>query len=87
MIEKGDYIHDHTCSFRQNSLLFSSFENSKLFCRVRKLCQRGSNFDKVFLLMRVGMIQIPLYASHHRPASETPRADDGPTLNAGSVAL
>ena len=40
------------------------------------------------------MIQIPLLAGHQRPTSETPfkmafrwRADDGPTLNAGFVAL
>ena len=46
------------------------------------------------LLMSGGRIKIPLLASHHRPASETPfemaflwRADDGSTLNAGLVAL
>ena len=45
-----------------------------------------------FKLMRDGRIKTPLYAGHHRPASETPlngdrwRADDGPTLNAGLVA-
>ena len=38
-------------------------------------------------------IQIPFKEGHHRPVSETPfncvcwRADDGPTLNAGLVAL
>ena len=38
--------------------------------------------------MRVGRIQIPLYAGHHRPASETPfNADDGSKWNAGLVVL
>ena len=40
--------------------------------------------------MKGRRIKIPLLAGHHRPASETPlkwRADDGPTLNAGLVAL
>ena len=33
----------------------------------------GSNFDNdFFLLMRGRRIQIPLYAGHHRPASQTP---------------
>ena len=47
-----------------------------------------------FLLMSGGRIKIPLLAGHYRLASETPlkwrflwRADDGPTLNAGLVAL
>ena len=40
--------------------------------------------------MRGERVQIPLKAGHHRPASETSfkwRADNGPTLNAGLVAL
>ena len=46
----------------------------------------GSKYRKI-------RIQIPLKVGHHRPVSETPfkcvcwRADDGPTLNAGLVAL
>ena len=33
-------------------------------------------------------MKIPLKAGHHRPASETPFLnDDGPTLNAGLVAV
>ena len=38
-----------------------------------------------FSLMRGRRNQIPLLAGHSQPASE--RADDGPTLNAGMVAL
>ena len=40
----------------------------------RKFCQRGSNFDNIFLfsLMSGGRIQMPLLAGHQRPASETP---------------
>ena len=59
------------------------------------------NSDNVFFLFRGERIQIPLKAGHYRPTSETPfkwrlagvlmafcwRADDGPTLNAGLVAL
>ena len=46
----------------------------------------------LFSLMRGDIIQIPLLAGHQWPASETPmafrwRADDGPTLNDGLVAL
>ena len=39
--------------------------------------------------MRGGRIKISLLAGHHRPASETPfnRWRDGPTLNAGLIAL
>ena len=44
--------------------------------------------------MRKERIQIALIAGHHWPANETPfkmafrwRADDGPTFNAGLVAL
>ena len=47
-------------------------------------------FLDFFSLMRGGMIQIPLSAGHRRPTSETPfrwRADCGPTLNTGFVAL
>ena len=47
-----------------------------------------------FLSLMRGRIQIAPLAGHHRPASETAicmasrwRADDGPTLNAGLVAL
>ena len=53
--------------------------------RSRKFGQRGSNFDKVFVLVDEGR--------EDQPASETPfkafhwYADDGPTLNAGLVAL
>ena len=42
----------------------------------RKFCQRGSNFNFLFIflffLMRGGRIQIRLLAGHQRPASETP---------------
>ena len=52
-------------------------------------------FRFFFSLMRGGRTQIPLLAGHQRPVSETPfkwrfadwRADDGPTMNAGLVAL
>ena len=52
-------------------------------------------FSFFFSLMRGGRTQIPLLAGHQRPVSETPfkwrfadwRADDGPTMNAGLVAL
>ena len=44
-----------------------------------------------FSLMRGGSIQIPLLAGHQQPASKMLafgwRADDGPILNAGLVAL
>ena len=52
----------------------------------RKFCQRVPNF--FFSLMRGGRIQIPLLAGLHRRASAFRwRADDGPTLSAGLVAL
>ena len=60
--------------------------------RSRKFCQE-SNCDNVFFSWwGVGEFKIPLWADHHRPASETLmafrwRADDGLTLNAGLVAL
>ena len=42
----------------------------------RKFCQRGSNFNFLFLfsffLMRGGRIQMPLLTGHQRPASEMP---------------
>ena len=60
----------------------------------------GPTFENVFLLLfffvsliRGERTNIPLKVGHYRPASETPfkrrgwRADDGPTLNAGLVAL
>ena len=70
----------------------------------RKFCQRGSNFGNVFLLffvclffffslMKGGRIQIPLLASHQRPANETPfkwRFAGGPMMaqyGMGLVAL
>ena len=37
----------------------------------RKFCQRGSNFDNFFFFIFC-VIQIPLKAGHHWPASETP---------------
>ena len=49
----------------------------------------GPNLTFVFSL-RGGRIKIPLLADHHWPASKTTfkcRAYDGPTLNAGLVAL
>ena len=55
----------------------------------RKLCQgRGSNFFKLFSLMREERIQIPLKAGHRPPTSETPfrwrfakwRFGDGPMM-------
>ena len=64
-------------------------------CADPESCQRGSNFENVFFsLIRGGRIKIPLLVGHQWPASETPfkwrftgGADDGPTLNAGLVAL
>ena len=61
-------------------------------CWSWKFCQRGSNFVNVFVVFLEGRGSklIPLWASHHQPASETPfrwRANDGPTINAGLVAL
>ena len=58
--------------------------------RSTKFCQRGSNFDRVFLLMRGERTQIRQYAGQHWLAKEMQlrwRADDGPTLNAGLVVL
>ena len=60
-----------------------TFGITSVWCRrgSRKFCQRGSNFDNVFLnLMGEGMFQISLIAGHHR-------ADYGTLLNAGLVAL
>ena len=37
----------------------------------RKFCQRGSNFDYFFSLMRGGRMNLPLLAGRHRPARET----------------
>ena len=65
----------------------------------RKFCQRGSNSDNFFFFFfswwGVGgskyhynrAIISPPAKRHHQPASKKWRADDGPTLNAGSVAL
>ena len=60
-------------------------------CGSRKFCQRGSNLTGGFFWLMRGEI---LAAGHHQPASETPfkwhladMPDDGPTLNAGLVAL
>ena len=64
--------------------------------RSRKFGQRGSNSATLatffYFFFRGERIQIALKAGHHRPARETPftfflRADDGPTLNTGLVAL
>ena len=55
----------------------------------RKLCQRGSNFDNVFVFVLVSKGREDQNANISGPswtASET-RADYGTTLNSGSVAL
>ena len=55
-----------------------------------KFCQRGSNFDNFFKLMRGReRIQITLKAGHYRPASETPFKwrFAGRPMNAGLTAL
>ena len=61
----------------------------------RKFCQRGSNSDNVFILVNEGRVD-PKYhlkrailgppAKRHLMAFRW-RADDGPTLNSGMVAL
>ena len=56
--------------------------------RIQKVLSEGVQLDRFFWLMRGEL----LVAGHHRPARETPfkcrwHADDGPTLNAGSVAV
>ena len=55
----------------------------------RKFNQRGSNSDNIFGEGREGeRIQIALKVDQHRPVMAFRwRADDGPTLNAGLVAL
>ena len=53
----------------------------------------GPTLTTIFFYLVDGMvrgIEMPLKVDHHRPASETPfrwRADNGPQLNAGLVAL
>ena len=57
----------------------------------RKFCQKGSNSDNVFFfLMRGERIQIGIKEGNHRPPAKRHYpwwADEGPTLNAGLVAL
>ena len=65
--------------------------------RSRKICQRGYNFDDVFILVDGGRKDPNATISrpdNHQPATQTPfkrqfrwHADVGPTLNAGLVAL
>ena len=63
--------------------------------RIQKVLSEGvKTFTTFFFyLKRGGMIQIPLLAGNHRPASETTflafpwHADDVPTLNAGLKAF
>ena len=47
----------------------------------KSFARRGPTLTTLFSLMRGERIQIPQYAAFHW------RADDGPTLNAGLVAL
>ena len=55
----------------------------------RSFFQRGLNFDKFFLLVDEGredqLVTIATPAKRHKMAFRW-RADDGPTLNAGSLA-
>ena len=54
----------------------------------RKFCQRGSNFDKLFLFLFFYLVEPS--SVRQRKAIEMAfhwRADDGSTLNAGYVAL
>ena len=53
------------------------FRNNECMRVSRKFCQRGSSFDKVFLVYE-GREDT---AGHHRPAS------DGPALNSGLAAF
>ena len=55
----------------------------------RKFCQGRRYFENVFFksLMRGGRVNIPVLAGYDRNASVSLCADDGPTLNIGSVAL
>ena len=61
--------------------------------RLLKALSEASKFDNVFLVDEGKEDPNTAINRHHRPASETPllafrwRADDGPTLNAGLVAL
>ena len=59
----------------------------------RKFCQRGSNSDKFLFYHLVKLDPNTTKMGHHRSTSKTPfkwwadEWDDGPTLNAGLVAL
>ena len=61
--------------------------------RIQKVLSEGANsatLTTFFFFFRGERIQISLKAGHHRPGSKMAlhwHADDGPTLNAGLVAL
>ena len=65
-----------------------------IHARIQKVLSKGIRlWQRLFLkLMGGGRTHVPLWADHHRPASETPskafcwHADECPTLNAGLAA-
>ena len=81
-------------SYLEAWLFRNQINSSNTFhARIQKVLSEGVQlWQRFFLLMRGGRIQMPLWAGHHQPDSETAfkwlfADNDGPTLNAGLLAL